>query len=51
MAGAIGSMMLSNMRLLQEFGFALFFAILVDATIVRIYLVPAIIVLLQKWNL
>ena len=50
MAGALGSMMLSSMGLLQEFGFALFFAILIDATVVRIYLVPAIMVLLQKWN-
>jgi RND superfamily putative drug exporter len=50
MAGALGSMMLSSMGLLQQFGFALFFAILIDATIVRIYLVPAIMVLLTKWN-
>lgn len=50
MAGAFGSMMLSSLGLLQEFGFALFFAIILDAMIVRIYLVPAIMVLLEKWN-
>lgn len=50
MAAAFGSMMLSNGYLLKEFGFALMFAILLDATIVRIYLVPAIMSLLGKWN-
>jgi RND superfamily putative drug exporter len=50
MAGAFGSMMLSSLGMLQEFGFALFFVIILDAMIVRIYLVPAIMVLLEKWN-
>lgn len=50
MAGAFGSMMLSSTALLREFGFGLSFAILLDAMIVRIYLVPAIMLLLQKWN-
>ncbi|OPY31990.1 MAG: MMPL family protein [Methanomassiliicoccales archaeon PtaU1.Bin124] len=50
MAGAFGSMMLSNGELLKEFGFALMFAILLDATVVRIYLVPAIMALMGKWN-
>jgi RND superfamily putative drug exporter len=50
MAGAFGSMMLSVMGMLQQFGFALFFAILLDAFVIRIYLMPAIIVLLRKWN-
>ena len=50
MASAFGSMMLSNGYLLKEFGFVLMFAILLDATIVRIYLVPAIMSLLGKWN-
>ncbi len=50
MAGAFGSMMLSNTVLLREFGFGLAFAILLDAMILRIYLVPAIMLLLQKWN-
>ncbi|MDD1770325.1 MAG: MMPL family transporter [Methanomassiliicoccales archaeon] len=50
MAGAFGTLMLSGGSLLREFGFALMFAILIDATVVRIYLVPAIISLLGKWN-
>jgi RND superfamily putative drug exporter len=50
MASAFGSMMLSQGALLREFGFALMFAILLDATVVRIYLVPAIMSLLGKWN-
>ena len=50
MAGAFGSMMLSTTILLREFGFGLAFAILLDAMILRIYLVPAIMLLLQKWN-
>lgn len=50
MASAFGSMMLSQVALIREFGFALMFAILLDATVVRIYLVPAIMSLLGKWN-
>ncbi len=50
MAGAFSTMMLSSTAMLQQFGFALAFAILLDATVVRIYLVPAIMVLLEKWN-
>lgn len=50
MAGAFATMMLSSTAMLQQFGFALAFAILLDATVVRIYLVPAIMVLLEKWN-
>jgi RND superfamily putative drug exporter len=50
MASAFGSMMLSNGYLLKQFGFALMFAILLDATIVRIYLVPAIMSLMGHWN-
>ncbi|MDH7508028.1 MAG: MMPL family transporter [Methanomassiliicoccales archaeon] len=50
MAAAFGTMMLSEGALLREFGFALAFAILLDSTIVRIYLVPAAMSLLGKWN-
>jgi RND superfamily putative drug exporter len=50
MAGAFGTMLLSSTALLKEFGFGLAFAILLDAMILRIYLVPAIMLLLQKWN-
>ncbi|MFA6680367.1 MAG: MMPL family transporter, partial [Candidatus Methanomethylophilaceae archaeon] len=50
MSGAFGSMMLSTSPMLQEFGFALGFAIFVDALIVRTYIVPAVMHLLGKWN-
>jgi len=42
MAGAFGSIMISNTTMLQEFGFALAFAVLLDAMLVRTYLTPAI---------
>ncbi len=50
MAAAFGTMMLSQGMLLREFGFALMFAILLDSFIVRIFLVPAMMSLLGKWN-
>jgi len=50
MAGTFGTLLLSGMSMLQEFGFALAFLVLLDSMIVRIYLVPAIMVILEKWN-
>ena len=50
MAGAFFSLMLSNLPLLQEMGFALAFVVLIDSMVVRIYLVPAIMVLAGKYN-
>ncbi|NLL95115.1 MAG: MMPL family transporter [Thermoplasmatales archaeon] len=50
MSSAFGTMMLSSSAMLQQFGFALWFAILVDALIVRTYLVPAVMHLLGRWN-
>ena len=50
MGGAFGTLMISGMPLLKEFGFALCFAILVDALLVRTYIVPAIMHLLGEWN-
>jgi RND superfamily putative drug exporter len=41
MGGAFGTLMLSSTTMLQQFGFALCFAILVDALLVRTYIVPA----------
>lgn len=49
MGGAFGTLMLSGMVLLKEFGFALCFAILVDALLVRTYLVPALMHLMGEW--
>jgi RND superfamily putative drug exporter len=48
MAVAFGSMMLSSNTMLQEFGFALSLAILLDAMVVRTYVVPAAMVLMGK---
>ena len=50
MGGAFGSMMLSGLGLLQQFGFALFFSIMLDAFVVRIYLMPAILKLSGKYS-
>ncbi|MEM4729662.1 MAG: MMPL family transporter [Thermoplasmata archaeon] len=50
MAGAFGSMMLSTLGLLQQFGFALFLAILLDTFVIRIYLMPAILKLAGRWS-
>ncbi len=50
MAGAFGSLMLSTGLMFQTMGFAFAVAIILDATIVRIFLVPAIMVLMEKWN-
>lgn len=50
MASAFGTMMLSQSVMLKEFGFALAVAILIDATFIRMYMVPAIMSKLGKWN-
>jgi RND superfamily putative drug exporter len=50
MGGAFGTLMMSSMTLLQEFGFTLCFAILIDALLVRTYIVPAVMHLLGDWN-
>ena len=50
MAFTFGTLMLSSTLLLQQIGFALWFAILVDALIVRTYIVPAAMHLMGDWN-
>ncbi len=50
MGGAFLTMVLSSSPMLMEFGFALGFAILVDALIVRTYIVPAVMHVMGKWN-
>ena len=50
MASAFGTMMLSTSPMLQEVGFALCFAIAVDALVIRTYVVPALMHLMGKWN-
>ena len=46
LAGALGSLLLSSNRLLEGFGFAIALAVVIDAMVVRTYLVPAIMSLL-----
>ena len=50
LAGSLGSLMLSKNLLLREFGFAFFFSILIDAMIMRTYVVPSVMSLMGKWN-
>ena len=50
MGGAFGTLMLSSTVMLQQFGFALCFAILVDALLVRTYIVPAAMHILGDLN-
>ncbi|WP_019176290.1 MMPL/RND family transporter [Methanomassiliicoccus luminyensis] len=49
MAGTFGSIMISSNAMLQEFGFALALAVLLDAMVVRTYIVPAALMLMGKW--
>jgi len=46
LAGALGSLLLSSNRLLEGFGFAIALAVVLDAMVVRTYLVPGIMSLL-----
>jgi putative drug exporter of the RND superfamily len=50
LAGSLGTLMLSNNMLLKEMGFAFCFSILIDALVVRTYLVPAVMTTFGKWN-
>jgi RND superfamily putative drug exporter len=50
LAGSLGTLMLSSNLLLVEMGFAFAFSILIDALVVRTYLVPAVMSMLGKWN-
>ncbi len=50
LAGSLGSLMISNSLLLKEFGFAFFFSVLIDAMIMRTYVVPSVMSLMGKWN-
>jgi RND superfamily putative drug exporter len=50
LGGSLGSLMLSNNLILKELGFAFMFSILVDALIVRTYLVPAVMSMMGKWS-
>lgn len=50
LAGSLGALMLSSNMMLKEMGFAFAFSILIDALVVRTYLVPAVMATFGKWN-
>ncbi len=50
MGCTFGTLMLSSTVMLRQMGFALCFAILVDALVVRTYIVPAAMHLMGRWN-
>ncbi|MFX0211223.1 MAG: MMPL family transporter, partial [Candidatus Hodarchaeota archaeon] len=50
MSFALGTLMISSNLILRVIGFSFFFAILLDAFIIRIFLVPAIMMVFGKWN-
>lgn len=50
LAGSLGALMLSSDLLLKQMGFAFAFSILIDALVVRTYLVPAVMQFMGKWN-
>jgi putative drug exporter of the RND superfamily len=50
MAAAFGSMMISSMMELKEFGFVLSLAIILDSTLMVLVLIPAVMVVSKKYN-
>lgn len=50
LAGSLGALMLSSNMMMKEMGFAFAFSILIDALVVRTYLVPAVMSVFGKWN-
>jgi RND superfamily putative drug exporter len=50
LAGSLGALMLSSDLLLKQLGFSFAFSILIDALIVRTYLVPAVMSAVGRWN-
>ncbi len=47
---AIGALVISRIEFVKELGFGAAFAVFVDATLVRAVLVPALMLLLGRWN-
>ena len=50
LAGSLGALTLSSDLLLKQIGFAFAYSILIDALIVRTYLVPAVMSTMGRWN-
>ena len=49
-AGAFGTMMISQIPMLQQLGLAFFIVVLLDATLTRVYLVPSIMRHMKRLN-
>ena len=49
-AGAFGTMMLSEIPMLQQLGLAFFIVVILDATLTRVYLVPSIMRHMKRLN-
>ncbi len=50
LAGSLGTLVISSNMMLKEMGFAFAFSIIIDALVVRTYLVPAVMATFGKWN-
>jgi RND superfamily putative drug exporter len=50
MGGAFSTLMLSKMQMMQQMGFVLFFGIMINAIIMLLFVVPAVMCLMGKWN-
>ncbi len=50
MGGAFSTLMLSKMQMMQQMGFVLFFGIMINAIVMLLFVVPAIMSLMGKWN-
>jgi RND superfamily putative drug exporter len=50
LAGSLGALMISSDLLLKQIGFSFAYSILIDALIVRTYLVPAVMSKMGRWN-
>ncbi len=50
MGGAFSTLMLSKMQMMQQMGFVLFFGIMINAIVMLLFVVPAVMSLMGKWN-
>jgi RND superfamily putative drug exporter len=50
MVAVFAAFMLTDISDVQQLGFMLAFAILIDATVVRLFLLPALMRLFGRWN-
>jgi RND superfamily putative drug exporter len=50
MGGAFSTLMLSKMQMMQQMGFVLFFGIMLNAVVMLLFVVPAIMCLMGKYN-